>query len=155
MVTLISDADYAGITKAITSELHKSGPVWGAAYHVPEEFIRETTDYLDLREINGYSIQRTTFVPAPSRPESQIQPIRNVIVYIGLPSNPQFLGYQSPDRIAAVIAKNEGPSGLNRDYLFELEKALEKLSTGSGDQHVSDLVERVKELMQGGDLGDK
>ena len=152
---MISDADYAGITKAIPSESQKAGPVWGAAYHVPEEFIQKTSDYLDLREINGYSIHRTTFVPAPSRLEHQIQPIRDVIVYIGLPTNPQFLGYQNPDSIAAVIAKNEGPSGLNRDYLFELEKALEKLSEGSGDQHVSNLVQRVRGLLQEESCGDK
>ncbi|KAF2736619.1 ChaC-like protein [Polyplosphaeria fusca] len=39
--------------------------VWGAAYHIPTSRVREVREYLDIREINGYSIQFTPFHPAP------------------------------------------------------------------------------------------
>ena len=154
--------------------------------------------YLDLREINGYSIQFTPFHPAPfvtsitspptsppevdhhtiqhqleqqqlqrqyelqngapplrrsitasttilAQPEKQQPPIK-CLVYIGLPSNPQFLGPQDPQGLAAHILKSKGPSGENKEYLFALEKSLLELSKDSGDAHVSDLVRRAKEI---------
>jgi len=76
------------------------------------------------------------------------------MVYIGLPSNPQFLGLQSPDSIAEVIAISAGPSGANAEYLFMLEQALEGLSEGSGDEHVRVLCQRVKLLMGQGEKND-
>jgi len=44
------------------------------------------------------------------------------------------------------IYGSEGPSGLNKDYLFELEKALDTLSPDSGDEHIRDLADRVRAI---------
>jgi cation transport regulator ChaC len=106
--------------------------VWGAAYHIPASHVQEVRQYLDIREINGYSIQFTPFHPAVSTAEVTSPPpdtepnesergmlagIRatntiNVreeaesikcLVYIGLPENPQFLGAQDPDALARKI----------------------------------------------------
>ncbi|KAJ4345881.1 uncharacterized protein N0V89_012017 [Didymosphaeria variabile] len=101
--------------------------VWGAAYHIPKARVPEVREYLDIREINGYSIQFTNFVPS-SDPEAPV----NTLVYIGLPSNPQFLGPQDPEALAAHILKSKGPSGENREYLFQLEEALRGLGRGWG-----------------------
>ena len=35
--------------------------VWGAAYHIPSSHVASVREYLDIREINGYSIQFTPF----------------------------------------------------------------------------------------------
>ena len=82
------------------------------------------------------------------------------MLYIGLPSNPQFLGRQSQDAVAAVIARSEGPSGQNREYLFMLEEALREIIGGAGggvggegDGHVADLVRRVRGLEGEGVVG--
>jgi cation transport protein ChaC len=72
-------------------------------------------------------------------------PIR-CLVYIGLPSNPQFLGPQDPAALAKKILDSKGPSGENREYLFNLEAALTGLSKESSDAHVSDLVKRCRAL---------
>jgi hypothetical protein len=40
----------------------------------------------------------------------------------------------------------KGPSGENKEYLYNLEKALLGLSRESGDAHVSDLVGRCRAL---------
>jgi cation transport regulator ChaC len=114
--------------------------VWGAAYHIPAAKVPEVREYLYIREINGYSIQFTPFVPADAS-----KPI-NTLVYIGLPSNPQFLGPQDPDALARHILKSRGPSGENREYLFQLEEALNGLGDGSRDTHISDLVRRCREI---------
>ena len=75
--------------------------------------------------------------------------VKDCLVYIGLPNNPQFLGLQDPDAVAAVIARSEGPSGRNDEYLFMLDRALEEISVGKegGDAHVRDLAARVRGML--------
>lgn len=65
-------------------------------------------------------------------------------MYIGTPDNEQFLGAQDPQALAEHISVSIGPSGFNRDYLLELEKALDDLSLESGDGHIKDLASRLR-----------
>ena len=107
-------------------------------------------EYLDIREINGYSIRYTDFnedlsthtSDKPNGVSRQIQ----CLVYIGLPDNPQFLGPQDPQALAEHIVRSRGPSGENLDYLYELETALNNLSASSVDEHVSDLAQRCRDI---------
>lgn len=96
--------------------------------------------YLDLREINGYSVRYTDLQPTEG-----LQPI-NCLVYIGLPSNPQFTGPQDPEQLAAHILRSRGPSGPNVEYLYMLEEALGHLGPKSRDEHVIDLATRCRRL---------
>jgi cation transport protein ChaC len=68
------------------------------------------------------------------------------MVYIGLPSNPQFMGPQDPQELAKHILRSKGPSGENREYLYMLGEALDSLSEDSGDEHIRDLVRRCQAL---------
>lgn len=68
------------------------------------------------------------------------------LCYIGLPDNPQFLGPQDPQALAEHIIISRGPSGENKDYLYQLEEALNGLSKESGDEHISDLARRCREI---------
>lgn len=108
----------------------------------------EVKEYLDIREINGYSIQYTPFSRAARTTNGgdAERQIPECLVYIGLPDNPQFLGPQDPQALAEHIVKSRGPSGENRDYLYHLEAALNGLSEESGDEHVSDLARRCREV---------
>ncbi|KAI7235904.1 hypothetical protein KC330_g4007 [Hortaea werneckii] len=155
------------------TDQHPSAPprVWGAAYRIPSPRVAEVKEYLDIREINGYSIQYTPFnssvsqTPPPPPPPDQdmtatfqtIHPAPEIntqtlpariecLVYIGLPSNPQFLGPQDPQALAEHIVKSRGPSGENTEYLYQLEEALQGLSRESGDEHISDLARRCREI---------
>jgi len=123
-------------------------------------------DKLDLREVNGYSCHTTTFHPSLSPDLSPACPINNnttpdgeasaspprddkpirCLVYIGTPQNPQFCGPEDPRRLAELIANSVGPSGLNKEYLLELEKGLLELCTEHGDTHVTDLARMVREI---------
>ncbi|KAH7399667.1 ChaC-like protein [Pyrenochaeta sp. MPI-SDFR-AT-0127] len=173
VVTLITHAHW----ETLTDHHESTERVWGAAYHIPSTHVAEVRQYLDIREINGYSIQFTPFHPAPSTtivsspapeeaatgpsPPAQQHSVGGIVrqrtmsvvaepnslkclVYIGLPANPQFLGPQDPDALAERILQSKGPSGENREYLFNLEKALLGLSRDSEDAHVSDLVRRCR-----------
>jgi glutathione-specific gamma-glutamylcyclotransferase len=71
------------------------------------------------------------------------------MVYIGQPTNPQFLRNpveRDPAAVATVISQGQGQSGRNPEYLYLLEKALEGLGLGTADGHVTDLVRRVKTI---------
>ncbi|KAF2088277.1 ChaC-like protein [Saccharata proteae CBS 121410] len=141
VATLIDRAHWETLTD------HHSAPaekVWGAAYHIPSEKVAEVRAYLDIREINGYSIQYTPFHPgAAAGPSSK--PI-HCLVYIGLPDNPQFLGPQDPQKLAEHIVRSRGPSGENKEYLYMLETALLELGPDSGDDHIFDLARRCRDV---------
>ncbi|CAJ2501458.1 Uu.00g043110.m01.CDS01 [Anthostomella pinea] len=154
VVTLIERTFWASLADA-----HDSAPskVWGIAYRIARDKVAEVKEYLDIREINGYSIHYTPWSVVSQllvliHPADGSPPIRT-LVYIGTPDNDQFTGPQDPQALAQHIYVSEGPSGLNRDYLLELEKALDGLSGESGDAHVTDLSERVREIERRGGLG--
>ena len=117
------------------------------AYRIEPDRVAKVKEYLDIREINGYTIHYTPFHPAAGvetgTGTGTKGPLRT-LVYIGTPDNEQFVGPQDPQALAEHIYRSEGPSGLNRDYLWGLEKALDELSPESGDEHVSDLSRRVR-----------
>lgn len=114
--------------------------VWGTAYRIKPSKVAEVRDYLDLREINGYSIHYTPFHPSDGSPSLQ------TLVYIGTPENEQFVGPQDPEKLAAHILQSIGPSGLNKEYLWNLEIALNQLSSESGDEHITDLSKRARRI---------
>ncbi|KAJ5455083.1 ChaC-like protein [Penicillium sp. IBT 31633x] len=137
------------------SESSSTGKVWGAAYHIPASHAEEVHDYLDEREIDGYSAHYTPFHPTINVQEATgsdgdqgSSPII-CMVYIGQPTNPQFLreaAHREPQHVAQVISDGHGLSGKNSEYLFMLEKALDGLGLGSADVHVTDLVKKVKAI---------
>ncbi|KAI5289257.1 hypothetical protein KEM54_004157 [Ascosphaera aggregata] len=128
--------------------------VWGAAYHIPASHAEEVHAYLDDREIDGYTAHFTPFHPLTEtngerQKEVASTPPVTCMVYIGLPSNPQFLRSErerDPEAVAKVIVNSKGQSGLNREYLYLLEKALQGIGLDTADGHVVDLVGRVKRL---------
>lgn len=154
VVTLISRSYWEQLT-----DHHDSAPdkVWGVAYRITPDRVAEVKEYLDIREINGYTIHYTPFHPAASATTAAAAatdsaqhegshhpgPIRT-LVYIGTPDNDQFVGPQDPQQLAEHIYRSSGPSGPNRDYLWGLEAALDELSPESGDEHVTDLSNRLR-----------
>jgi cation transport regulator ChaC len=109
---------------------------------------------LDEREINGYTAHYTPFHPtvdvdATTAGGDQGSSPIICMVYIGQPSNSQFLREatsRDPQEVARVISSSQGASGKNTEYLFMLEKALEGIGLGTADVHVTDLVKRVKAI---------
>lgn len=146
-------------------------------------------EYLDIREINGYTIDmvdlhttpgialaagsvsaaqsddRNSSISSDKSTTTTPAPIK-CLVYIGLPSNPQFMGPQHPDELARHIAHSRGPSGENKEYVYMLEEALEgvrkeveegraeqgfHLEMEEVDEHVVDLARRVRLVVKSED----
>lgn len=121
--------------------------MWGVAYRIDAQKVAEVKEYLDIREINGYTIHYTPFYPSDGSPMIQ------TLVYIGTPDNDQFMGPQDPAALAEHIYRSIGPSGPNKDYLLSLETVLDSLSPESGDGHVKDLATRVRKLEHEASVG--
>ena len=90
---------------------------------------------LEIREQDGY--QRTCV----SLSLGNGHDVRGV-TWIASPGNPSWRGNETLNEVATLIATRQGPSGTNWEYLFELERALQKL--GIRDDHVTGLSDRVK-----------
>ncbi|KAJ1956503.1 hypothetical protein EC988_001314 [Linderina pennispora] len=119
-----------------------SSVCWGVAYKVQSGKEAEVKKHLDYREKDGYTID---FVDVFE--EEGIPPVlRNVMVYVGVSDNPSFAGASSIEETATIIAKAEGPSGTNREYLFRLCNALRERRDDALDPYLRELEERVKEL---------
>lgn len=84
-------------------------------------------EHLDHREKNGYLREEI---------EIYLENGNRVLglVYIGAPDNAAYLGEATIEDIAAHIARSSGPSGDNKDYVFDLADALRE--HGEEDEHV-------------------
>lgn len=104
--------------------------------------------YLDLREINGYTIHRHPVYHNLAQEEANGVPNPiSAILYIGTPDNPQFVGAPTSTKaLAQHIINSRGPSGENKEYLYNLHVALEQLAPEAHDLHVSELATAAVEL---------
>lgn len=114
--------------------------VWGVVYRIKSSEVESVKEYLDIREINGYSVHQVEV-----HQSEPTLPTITAIVYIGTPSNPQFVGSPPPNAtdLARRIYYCRGPSGENREYLYQLHKSLIELCPDIKDNHVHDLQLRV------------
>ncbi len=95
----------------------------------------EVFENLDYREKNGYQRHDADL-------EFDSGARARGLVYIAAVNNFAYLGDDTLDNIATQIAYSEGPSGTNRDYLFELAAALRALDLA--DPHIIDLEAAVR-----------
>jgi len=107
---------------------------WGMAFLIPAERVDETIVELDYREKNGYVRESVTI-------ETRSGERLDGITYHADTSNPHFLGEAGLDEIAAQIHRSVGPSGTNKEYILELNEALE--GYGIRDNHVRELARLV------------
>lgn len=100
----------------------------GMAYQVTPD----TFEYLDHREKNGYLrfFSPLHWLDNPTEQADEVQ----AVVYIAGVDNAAYLGPASEADIARQIAKSQGPSGTNSDYLLKLAEALRQLN--AEDEHV-------------------
>uniref|UniRef100_M0ZJX7 glutathione-specific gamma-glutamylcyclotransferase n=1 Tax=Solanum tuberosum TaxID=4113 RepID=M0ZJX7_SOLTU len=111
--------------RTVTLEPAEGEICWGMAYKITKEEDQEVAlTYLEVRE---KQYDQKAYVDLFTEPAASAPAVSGVLVYIGSPDkklNENYLGPASVEEIASQIAHAEGPSGPNRDYLFQLEKAL-------------------------------
>lgn len=136
MVTLVPDNANAGPTTPVTSR------VFGVAYEIHTDVLT----HLDYREKNGYERVNVKFQPTQLKGEEAVTPKApfDVIVYVATRENTSFAGHKEIPELAAQIINATGPSGRNRDYVYNLATAFRELFPGEEDEHLFQLEKEVK-----------
>ncbi len=109
--------------RVLTLHPVKNVECFGVAYKITyEEF-----DHLDHREKNGYLRELI---------DIKLQDGRTIpgVVYIGHADSPAYFGPSDIAALARQIFNSSGPSGENRDYVFDLANALRRYNVK--DEHV-------------------
>ncbi|XP_067012961.1 putative glutathione-specific gamma-glutamylcyclotransferase 2 [Anabrus simplex] len=124
--------------------------VWGVAYEIAQEDEEYVINHLDFREKGGYDKKSVLFHPSepdPNNPTSSktMEPFE-LVIYVGSEENRWFAGEADIDSIARQIASSVGPSGTNREYLYNLAAAMRKLAPGVIDDHLFALEKAVRRL---------
>ncbi|PKA49131.1 hypothetical protein AXF42_Ash010816 [Apostasia shenzhenica] len=135
--------------RTVTLELAPNDVCWGTAYKVcGEEEEKIALSYLEVRE---KQYDQKTYLDLFTDLTSPIPAVCGILVYVASPDtkvNMNYLGPAPLEEMAEQIIKAEGPSGPNRDYLFQLEQALDRF--GCNDLHVKDLANAVRRLLSEG-----
>ncbi|PSS17531.1 Gamma-glutamylcyclotransferase [Actinidia chinensis var. chinensis] len=136
--------EYPGRT--VTLEAAEREVCWGVAYKISRmEDEQIALTYLEVRE---KQYDKKAYIDFFTDPMALTPAVSGVMVYIASPDrklNPNYLGPASIEEIAKQIVRAEGPSGPNRDYLFQLEKAL--IQYGCEDKHVMGLANEVRRVL--------
>ncbi|CAH0731951.1 unnamed protein product, partial [Brenthis ino] len=115
--------------------------VWGVAYKIRTEDIEQVINHLDYREKNGYSKQTVTFHPQ----DKYLTPF-SLTLYVATKDNESFAGPASIDDIAKQVVSCQGPSGTNKEYVYNLAEAMRKLAPDIQDDHLFALEAALKEI---------
>ncbi|GJN02781.1 hypothetical protein PR202_ga20167 [Eleusine coracana subsp. coracana] len=135
--------------RTVTLEHQPGATCWGIAYKISREEdkqvaleVRFELQYLEVRE-KQYDEKIYLDLYTDSSPKTPA--VKNVMVYFATTnkeSNVNYLGPAPLEEMARQIYRAVGPSGPNKEYLFKLEDALNKL--GVEDPHVQELANSVR-----------
>lgn len=113
--------------RVVTLVEETAGHCDGIALRLDDARLEATLAHLDHRERGGYRRLAVTL-------DLGEQERTTGFAYVADPANPNWLGPASTSAIARQIARSEGPSGPNPEYVVRLAAALR--SIGADDPHV-------------------
>lgn len=149
VATLMQPADIGE-----TAEPHDpSWRVYGRAFRLPDERAAAILEDMKERESVGYH-HTTATVYAPDG----TMVVEHAACNVADVKNALWRGRTAEERdeaaVAAVIARAQGPSGPNAEYLIKLDEALTKMGFGD-DAHVRSLMGHLERLRgnDGGECG--
>lgn len=129
---------FPGRVVTLVPTRNQSSRVYGVAYRIAESNVYDVLRHLDYREKNGYDRCSLVFnVYDVQKPGTTI----DVTMYVANADNESFAGHISNENdIAKQIYMAVGPSGFNRDYVYNLQEAMFTLFPGIEDTHLQNLV---------------
>ena len=110
----------------------------GLAFCVKAGDLAAVKAYLDERELVSYAY-RAAWLPVQT-PRARV----SAYCFVADPAHPQYAGELAVERAAKIIVEARGRAGLNRDYLIETVRRLEK--EGFRDDELHALLRRVERL---------
>lgn len=99
---------------------------------------------MNFREKGGYTLTKVPFTPQQEY-DRNIQ----VLLYIAIEGNANYVGEETLEEIALRISKSVGPSGPNVEYLYNVAAFLEDNNIVNEDdrQHTIRLRDHVKSIL--------
>ncbi|GAA6001812.1 gamma-glutamylcyclotransferase [Rhodotorula paludigena] len=141
VVTLVKEQDWEGHR---TNDPLGSHHVWGRIYYIPSGPPGdEIWAYLDHREKDGYSLVSLDVYNVDDQGNEFIVE-RDVKCYVGETHNPSFGGGMPMEELAQLIATTVGPSGPNKEYVYNLATAVRELDPHSEDAYLKELERLVR-----------
>ncbi len=119
--------------RVLTLEPSPRARCFGMAYQIEHDVL----EALDHREQNGYLRHHKNI-------ELESGEQVNALVYLGDPESPVYKEEHDLSKLAEHICKSKGPSGENKDYVYELAQALRM--HGENDSYVFELEQNLKIL---------
>jgi cation transport protein ChaC len=117
--------------------LTPGGSCRGVAFEIKPEDQAEVLDYLHDRELGTYAYQPVTLPVALSGSESAV----GAYCFVADTAHPQYAGDLPQDQAVAMIMEASGKGGLNRDYLINTIKELDR--HGYAEPQLRDLLAEV------------
>ncbi|XP_026735385.1 putative glutathione-specific gamma-glutamylcyclotransferase 2 [Trichoplusia ni] len=115
--------------------------VFGVAYKIRTEDVEQVTKHLDYREKNGYTKKTVTFYPIDSNHE----PFK-LTLYVATEDNDSYAGPATIEDLAKQVISCHGPSGSNKEYVYNLAAAMRELAPDVDDNHLFALEKAVQTL---------
>ncbi|KAH9811854.1 ChaC-like protein [Melampsora americana] len=140
VVTLVPTEEWTSLTD---SDRFLSNVVWGVVYTIDPTYEKDVKDYLDEREKDGYEMIEVSIYNQTDGNETLLT---KASVYVGHTDNPSFAGVTPLDELSNLIHRSVGPSGPNKDYLYNLNTEVHKLCEGVQDPYLEELTELVSRL---------
>ncbi|XP_031564869.1 putative glutathione-specific gamma-glutamylcyclotransferase 2 [Actinia tenebrosa] len=105
--------------RVVTLVEENEGKVWGVAFKLPRDHIKNAFRKLFQREVKhgGYELH---VKPFHAHENSKKNENISVFLYIATSANPLFIGHEPTETLAQQIARARGRCGLNVEYLFRL-----------------------------------
>lgn len=119
--------------------------VFGMAYKIPADKTKEVLSHLDFREKNGYERHYVQFFPLN---ESEIgdTPTSPIVIYVATHDNESFAGSNGGlTAIVDQISGAVGPSGTNREYVYQLADAMRRHFPDQQDEHLFGIEHLLRE----------
>ncbi|KAI0258676.1 ChaC-like protein [Gloeopeniophorella convolvens] len=143
VVTLVHQEDWAAFSAA--DAFPHEDVVWGVAFTIDPAHARAVRDELGIRAQDGYTPERVdVYNHAPDGTERVA--VSRAECYVGRSDNPSFIGAEPLDALARTIWAAVGPSGRNKDYLYNLAAAVRALAPEAYDSHLFALEVRASVL---------
>ncbi|KAG4065729.1 hypothetical protein HA402_012407 [Bradysia odoriphaga] len=119
--------------------------VYGMAYKIPADKTKQVLDHLDFREKNGYERHFVQFYPLNEN-EIGDAPTSPIVIYVATDDNESFAG--SVGGLTAIvdqISDAVGPSGTNREYVYQLADAMRRHFPDQNDEHLFGIEKLLRE----------
>lgn len=120
--------------------------VYGVAYEIHSDDMEKTFEHLNFREKCGYSLNEVTFYPDDCSAQNGV--LYNCLCYFANEGNVYYSPSDDLGQISTQIFHTVGPSGTNKEYLYNLCNTLRIFAQNKAEHEAKYILEHDKHLFE-------